>query len=403
LALVKTLLLSYSFPPQRFPRAIQVAHLARHSSLPLEVVAVDDEEPGDPGLAATLPPSLPVRRIPWAGRAVLERSLRDRTLKDRAYMPDPFAPWARAIARELTSERALGIDDVLVTFGQPMSDHLAGLRIARSSRARWIAHFSDPWVDSPFRRTSKLVARVSARQEAAVIKAADGLVFPSRETLDLVMRKYAPAARGKATVLPHAFDAGLYPATPDEAGEKLIVRYVGNFYGDRGPEPLFRGLGKLDAETLNSIRVELIGTFENDPLSVPGAAALPAGLVTVRPALMYLEALAAMKSADLLLIIDAPGPQSVFLPSKLVEYLGARRPIVGITPQGAAASLISAAGGPCAIPADPDATAEALRAGIALARANRGTEWGDPTMIDAYRAENVAAAFDEIVRSVARP
>ncbi len=105
---MKALLLSYSFPPQRFPRAIQVAHLARHSALPLEVVAVDDGEAGDVGLAATLPEALQVRRIPWQGRAALERALRDHTLKDRAYMPDPFTPWARAVARRLISERAVG-------------------------------------------------------------------------------------------------------------------------------------------------------------------------------------------------------------------------------------------------------------------------------------------------------
>lgn len=398
---MKALLLSYSFPPQRFPRAIQVAHLARHSALPLEVVAVDDGEAGDVGLAATLPGALQVRRIPWQGRAALERALRDHTLKDRAYMPDPFTPWARAVARRLISERAVGPQDVLVSFGQPMSDHLAGARIARRTGARWIAHFSDPWADSPFRRSNRVVARVNAIQEAHVVAGAARLIFCSEETRELVMAKYPSAARKKATVLPHAFDPALYPGEPGLAGDRLVIRYVGNLYADRGPGPLFRGLATMEPEVLQGIRIELVGTFEHDPLAEAAATGLPDGLVAVRPALPYLDALGAMSGADLLLILDAPGRHSVFLPSKLVEYLGARRPILGITPPGAASRLIEALGGRWADPSDPAAVAATLRAGIDLARASRGRALGDPGVAETYGAANVAARFDEIVRSVA--
>ncbi len=108
-----------------------------------------------------------------------------------------------------------------------------------------------------------------------------------------------------------------------------------------------------------------------------------------------------MSGADLLLILDAPGRHSVFLPSKLVEYLGARRPILGITPPGAASRLIEALGGRWADPSDPAAVAATLRAGIDLARASRGRAWGDPGVAETYGAANVAARFDEIVRSVA--
>jgi hypothetical protein len=41
----------------------------------------------------------------------------------------------------------------------------------------------------------------------------------------------------------------------------------------------------------------------------------------------YQESLKLMSEADALLVIDAPADQSVFLPSKLIDYIGAGRPI----------------------------------------------------------------------------
>ena len=72
----------------------------------------------------------------------------------------------------------------------------------------------------------------------------------------------------------------------------------------------------------------------------PLLSQLPPQCVKFLPRVGYLQSLALAKSADLLLNIDAPAATSVFLPSKLIDYIGAGRPIFGITPAGTAARLI---------------------------------------------------------------
>jgi hypothetical protein len=49
----------------------------------------------------------------------------------------------------------------------------------------------------------------------------------------------------------------------------------------------------------------------------------------------YLKSLELMKTADYLILIDAPSEtKSIFFPSKLVDYIGANKPIVVISPDG---------------------------------------------------------------------
>ena len=130
-----------------------------------------------------------------------------------ARVPDEFRAWvpraeAATVARLARSDFK---PDVLATFGEPMSDHLLGLRLAARLKLPWLAHLSDPWADSAFRRHDWLANIVNRRLEKQVIAQADRVVFVSQETLDLVMAKYPAAWREKARVVPHSFDPALFP------------------------------------------------------------------------------------------------------------------------------------------------------------------------------------------------
>ena len=53
-----------------------------------------------------------------------------------------------------------------------------------------------------------------------------------------------------------------------------------------------------------------------------------------------------MKTSDCLLVIDAPFANIVFFPSKLVDYMGADKYVLGITPEkGTASKIIKEMGG----------------------------------------------------------
>lgn len=396
--------LSWAFPPLKYPRAIQVSRLVKHLNVPVHVVCGDESgikdesifsARGSQGLTVTR-----IRRPDWRRYADwLQLKVAPAALK----LPDPYRAWARTAARHVLQYHSFGPGDVLVTFGQPMSDHLAGRTIKARTGVPWIAHFSDPWVDNPFILRTGFLLRINADMERSVVEQADLVLFTSDETLDLVMGKYPIVLRTKARVLPHAFDASLYPQRAPSSGP-LVLRHIGNFYGNRSAEPLFRALAELLRHApgaLNGVRVELIGSMPGNGTSSAPLTALPNGLVTLTAPVTYDRSLALMIEADALLVLDAPAEASVFLPSKLIDYIGARRPIFGITPPGVSASLIRELGGEVADPGDAHAIADGLSRVIrSLRRGEFRDSWGDESVRARYSASVVARRMEDLIAEV---
>lgn len=386
-----TVYLSYVYPPDTAPRAIQVARLVRHSALPdVHVVCATAGARGER-----------IHTVPWGAVARARRTLRWRTIRSRLMAPDAFRPWARDAAGATAALHPR----TLVTFGQPMSDHLVGLRMRRRrAELRWIAHFSDPWSANPFRDEDAVARWTNRRLERAVLERADALVFTSEETVELVLDGSPDRLRAKAHVLPHSYEPGAYPPrAPRTVDAPLVIRHLGAFYGRRSPAALFAALARLlreDPEALASVRIELYGPAETPIESVPGFAGLPAGMVQSHGVVPYERSLELMASADLLVVLDAPAPRSVFLPSKLVDYVGARRPLLALTPPGAAAALVERAGGWVAAPDDVEACANALRSALAEARRAGARPWGAEAVAAELAAPAVAARMDALVRAV---
>lgn len=396
---MRLIFLSWAYPPMAYPRAIQVQRLTAHvNRRPLQVYCLAPD--GDRVMRIRdVSSGIDVVRIPRAlPTRMMERSLPARRRGVlREY--DVRYLWWRLAARHVIASGA-GADDVLVTFGQPMVDHLAGLAIKRRTGIRWIAHFSDPWSDNPFDPKG----HAARGDEAAVIEAADTVIFTSQETADLVMAKYPAAWRTKAAVLPHGFDRRLYAAARP-SGPEIVVRYLGNMFAGRGPDALLQALVILQVRARNllaNVCFEFIGEASEEARHHPLLAKLPAQCVRFVAKVGHVEAMALMASADLLLNIDAPADVSVFLPSKLVEYVGAGRPIFGITPEGTGKRLIDAIGGWTANPGNPSDIADRLADALAHVARHRGAAWGDGNVRQTYEASHVAAAFERIVDALAK-
>lgn len=406
---MKLLVVSFCFTPEAMPRSIQVARLLRHleDTETILVHGTDSRARFDP----TIEPDaidhiaeriqVPLPRPAWRRYVSAGAERLDLPLWNR--VPDPYAVWKRPAlsAIEAWWSRTPRPPDVMVTFGNPMTDHLIGLAIARRYATPWIAHFSDPWVDNPYHRQNPLDRLVNARLERAVVHGADRLAFPSEECAEYVLRPYSRSLREKVFILPAAFGTDRVHR-PQLDPDEIVLRHIGEFYGPRTPKPLFDALRALQESapgTLSALRVEIIGGANPGMFEAAGIRHLLPGLVTTRPHVSHRESIELMGAADGLLLIDGPTTtRSIFLPSKLIEYIGVDRPVFGIAPAGPAATLIDELGGFTADPSDAVRIAEQLRRFIALLRERRAAGadgWGSRDVRERFAAPQVARLFRE--------
>lgn len=308
-------------------------------------------------------------------------------------------PWLRQFPdpMRLLQRRALRIvdnldpdlHDALLTWSQWHSAHLVGLEVKRRHPSlRWVAHLSDPWVDNPLQPRRALAQRVSRRLERAVMTAADVVEFTSSVALEQAVVRH-PCLAGKAVLTRHTFAPDLYTGAPPSGGP-IVIRCVGSFYGARTPSPLIAGLAQSGI-TADRARVELVGDVEPGMVTGCGARALPDGLLVATGRVSYRDSLAAMRGADLLVMVDAPANHNVFVASKVVDYIGARRPIIALVPEGSSADIVRRLGGWVADPRDITAVAAALHAALTFAESSRGLDdWGDRDQAALFDATKVA-------------
>lgn len=411
----RLLLISYAFPPLLAPESLlssrtMNALAARGWDITaLSVRPQDTGEPCDPGLEAGLAASIRVVRTrgpagivpfaPAAGRIAARAFSRLGLTCERSSL---WAPFATRAARRLAREQAF---DVVHSWASDHVGNVVGLALRRATGLPWVAHFSDPWLRNPLLVPHPLQRARVARLERAILREADAVVFTTDETVDLVYAGYPGEWRRRAHVIPHGYVPVTVPP-PGPRNARLQLLHTGAFYpGTRTPDGLFAGLARLASHRAlrGVLQVDLVGPNARQYADAAEAAGLD-GIVNLLPAVPFAEVQQLTVRADVLLVIDAPSINSVFLPSKLVDYLAVRKPILGLTPRsGASAALLGRLGFRAVEPDDADAIAGAIGGLIEDWEAGRlALPGGYERVASQYDIRVTAAQLESLLRGASR-
>ena len=233
---------------------------------------------------------------------------------------------------------------VILSRSTPISSHLVAYKLKLSNNVPWIADFSDPWTQNIYTRyPSRITKKIDEHLEKKVVYAADRIVFTSQRTKDLFLSKYVDIPESKVSVIPNFYDKTDFQNIKGSYNsDKCTFVHAGSFYKIRSPEPFFKALDLLTYEIdISNIHVKLVGNmkgFEHliEKYGLENVVEMT-GVVSREEANMHLN------SADVLLLIDAPSDTpSVFLPTKLVDYIFMDKPILAITPVGTSADVVKA-------------------------------------------------------------
>jgi glycosyltransferase involved in cell wall biosynthesis len=314
----------------------------------------------DPGLEREIPPGVRVVRTAslaglrflrsirggGAGRDASRRSSGGfaalRRIGEFFLIPDTYAGWVPFAARE--AERLCREErfDVIYSTSPPDSSHLAARRVVGATGIPWVADCRDPWFNLHLRTPPTPVHRALHERLERSVSRAD-LVLVTTEAHEQMLRERYPRCRVER--IPNGFDeedfardpAARPPAAP------FTITHCGMLTLGRSTKPFLEGLAafaRRDPAAAREVRVVFVGPRE----SANEEWARRFGLgdsVRFEDNVPHRESVAReVRSHVLLLVKHDDERYRGLVPGKLYEYIGARRPILAVGPDGEAARIV---------------------------------------------------------------
>ena len=239
----------------------------------------------------------------------------------------------------------------------PGISHIAGYKIKKKHPdVIWYASFSDPFKGSPYKKADlannsviyKLMFGVGSfclynnRYEEVAVNHADKLIFICEEQRDFTLHQYPNYEEllKKSIIMPLTYipEWEMYKSilnTPKVSNKTRQAVHLGRLYGLRRPDTFIEALRQLKDEDQNlSQKIVFHQYSEIQPSDVKKIKDEGLeDLLIIHDKVSYDESIEVMKNADILVLFDTLMPEAEvqpYLPSKIVEYLLLKKPILGI-------------------------------------------------------------------------
>lgn len=227
--------------------------------------------------------------------------------------------------------------EVIYSRSFPLSSAVMALRLQQHYKVPWVMHLSDPWADSPVHTYSKKQYQYHKSLEKECLDHASYVCFTSELTVELYRNHY-PQHSDKFLYFPNVYDEQDVSDNPYQFGEKIRVVYTGGLVGPRNISYLLNALEILQRNNPALLdQFEFVFAGEMDRQSAGLFQQHAFRNIQHLGSLSYGQSLALQRTADILLVIDNPieNPKhAVYFPSKILDYLMAKRRITAITTQG---------------------------------------------------------------------
>lgn len=233
---------------------------------------------------------------------------------------------------------------VIYATGGPWTTFLVARDVSRLTGVPLVLDYRDPWTRNPsVRRYGDTFERLAVRLEKSVLRRARYVVANTDVLRETLLETHGKRLGGRTIVIHNSFDESDFESPAPAPDGVFTLRYVGALYDAHSPGPFLRSLAVLlsDRPALRGrFRVHLVGVGAGRVAETVRALGLE-DTVAVEGPVPHAEAVRLQRAAHaLLLFLTVQSEHSTFVPSKLFEYVAARRPIFAVTGGGALERLL---------------------------------------------------------------
>ncbi len=353
------LIVAYYFPPLGLSGVQRIAGFVRHlpeygwqptvlTAKPRGYFAYDDSlwtSIQEAGICVVQTKSLDPTRLFRSGSTIqLPQESNRRLLSSISnwfFIPDNKLGWMPFAVRTGLRQAALRKFRVILSSAPPYSGHLIGAKLSKRLGIPLVTDFRDDWVGNPRHFYPTNVHRkLHVRLEGKTLLRSSAITTVNRPILESLQKRH-PHIKGAVKVIPHGYDEQNYASVETEfpKDDQLKFVYTGVFYDVQTPEYFLRGLSRLLTQQ-PAMRTKV---------SVIFAGLVPQGFdelidtLNLDKVVQYVGYLQHRGIADLqqeadILWMTLGSREGAYriTPGKLAEYMGTRKPILGLVPQGAA-------------------------------------------------------------------
>ncbi len=264
------------------------------------------------------------------------------------FVPDARVGWLATGKGPGAAQAKAFQADLVYSSSPPYTCALLGRAVAKRAGIPWVPEFRDPWTEFLSAPKRPQPARAFERRlERGVYRSAPRVAVAWQGIADDFMGKYPGEDGSKFRLIPNGYDPEDLEGVTPVANERFTVVYTGSMYGVRNPDSFLNAVaGLLEAGRLDPERVcfRFVGRFGDEVREMFRRPELR-GTVEERGYVPHGESVAEIMGAHgLLLVVDDVAGSEGIVPGKVFEYIGARRPLMALAPEGAVADLVRATG-----------------------------------------------------------
>lgn len=283
-------------------------------------------------------------------------------------IPDKQFTWIRPAFNTALRLHNSQIFDLVFASIAPKTNGVVAEQFSSHTGCPLFVEFRDLWTGNMYKHLacpSLLHQKIHRHMESKILNKAVKINCLSSGISSYLKETYPCATTDKITHHYNMFDQKEFPDTKKHRKNhnQFIISYIGSIYMSRRPDVFFAGLRKfIDAHELlpSSIQFRWMGRISG----VPDIQRMLNRYdideyVAFLGHLPHEQALHELYNSDLSLIIQAP-EDSIHLPGKMFEALGAHTPILALADVPEMSSIIKHCRAGIAVPHNIDLTVKAL-------------------------------------------
>ncbi|MCE1190445.1 MAG: glycosyltransferase [Ignavibacteria bacterium] len=311
------------------------------------------------------------------------------------YLPDNKKGWSKVAideARKLLREEHF---DLVFVSGPPFSSVMMAAELKKEFGIPVTADYRDLWYGAQFViYPTPFHKSMVKSMEYRTIKTIDKLFVTNRQIKEKIMEYYPFIEHRDVIIIPHGYDPDdiQKAGTEHRPADKMIITFSGLFYASVTPKYIlnaFYSLLRTHPHIAANIQFQFIGIWRKSINKQVKKLKLEA-YVTQTGYITHLEAVRKLNSSDILLMtINKARNYDTISAGKIFEYIGTRKPIIGLVYKGAIQNALQEYGASyIADPADENQIKELLIK-VYTDYANNRLPKPNEEVVEKYRRDNI--------------